>query len=149
MYASALGENAVERYAMFLTSLELSADADERKLALTRAQEYGLDMERVATVTAERTVERAIAAGGAPLGLEKGPLDKRRPQMRMFAVCAPAGPSKSLPFVSPSISLLILLLLPLVLARSRPLPFHSSNNSKLSKHEHVPITHSLPARCPS
>jgi len=33
MYASALGDNAVDRYAMFLTSLELSADIDERRLA--------------------------------------------------------------------------------------------------------------------
>ena len=61
MYASALGENAVERYAVFLTSLELSADIDERRLALTRAEEHGLDMERVAMVTAERTVEKAFA----------------------------------------------------------------------------------------
>ena len=60
LYASALGENAVERYAIFLTSLGLSADIDERKLALTRAKEYGLDIERVAMVTAERTLEKAF-----------------------------------------------------------------------------------------
>ena len=54
MYAGALGDNAVERYAMFLTSLELSADITARRLALTRAKEHGLDMERVAIVTAER-----------------------------------------------------------------------------------------------
>ncbi|KAG2127530.1 hypothetical protein DEU56DRAFT_820537, partial [Suillus clintonianus] len=35
MYAGALGDNAVERYAMFLTSLELIADINERRLALT------------------------------------------------------------------------------------------------------------------
>ena len=61
MYASALGDNAVERYAMFLTSLELSADKSERRLALTRARDHGLDMTRVAIVTAERSIERAFA----------------------------------------------------------------------------------------
>lgn len=61
MYAGALGDNAIERYAMFLTSLELSADIAERKLALHRAREHGLDMERVATATAERTIERAFS----------------------------------------------------------------------------------------
>ncbi|KAH7921000.1 nuclear pore protein 84/107 [Leucogyrophana mollusca] len=60
MYAGALGDNAVERYAMFLTSLELSADVDERRLALTRARDHGLDTHRVAVVTAERTIERAF-----------------------------------------------------------------------------------------
>ncbi|KAG1880931.1 hypothetical protein F4604DRAFT_1922554 [Suillus subluteus] len=43
MYAGALGDNAVERYAMFLTSLELTADINERRLALTRAREHGLN----------------------------------------------------------------------------------------------------------
>lgn len=61
MYAGALGDNAVERYAMFLTSLELSTDIQERKLALMRAMEHGLDMERVAIVTAERTIEKAFS----------------------------------------------------------------------------------------
>ena len=60
MYAGALGDNAVERYALFLTSLELSADTHERRLALTRAREHGLDIERVAVVTAERTIEKAF-----------------------------------------------------------------------------------------
>lgn len=60
MYASALGDNAVERYAMFLVSLALSADVAERRLALTRAKDHGLDMERVAVATAERTIEKAF-----------------------------------------------------------------------------------------
>ncbi|KAI0086032.1 nuclear pore protein 84/107 [Irpex rosettiformis] len=68
MYAGALGDNAVERYAMFLTSLELSADIAERRLALTRAREHGLDMERVAVATAERTIERAFSVLPAPRG---------------------------------------------------------------------------------
>lgn len=60
MYAGALGDNAVERYAMFLVSLELSADTSERRLALTRARDHGLDMDRVAIATAERTIEKAF-----------------------------------------------------------------------------------------
>lgn len=60
MYASALGDNAVERYALFLVSLALTADVNERRLALTRAKDHGLDMERVAIVTAERTIEKAF-----------------------------------------------------------------------------------------
>jgi nuclear pore complex protein Nup107 len=60
MYASALGDNAVERYALFLVSLALTADVTERRLALTRAKDHGLDMERVAIVTAERTIEKAF-----------------------------------------------------------------------------------------
>jgi nuclear pore complex protein Nup107 len=60
MYASALGDNAVERYAMFLTSLELSVDVGERRLALTRARDHGLHMDRVAIATAERSIEKAF-----------------------------------------------------------------------------------------
>lgn len=60
MYAGALGDNAVERYAMFLTSLDLSADIKERRLALTRAREHGLDVDRVAIVAAERTIEKSF-----------------------------------------------------------------------------------------
>lgn len=60
MYAGALGDNAVERYALFLTSLALSADPAERRTALQRAREHGLDVPRVAIVTAERTIERAL-----------------------------------------------------------------------------------------
>lgn len=65
MYAGALGDNAVERYAMFLVSLELSADSSERRLALTRARDHGLDMDRVAVVTAERTIERTFEASNS------------------------------------------------------------------------------------
>ncbi|KAI0653097.1 nuclear pore protein 84/107 [Cubamyces menziesii] len=68
MYAGALGDNAVERYALFLTSLELSADTHERRLALTRAREHGLDIERVAVVTAERTIEKAFTILPPPKG---------------------------------------------------------------------------------
>ena len=60
MYAGALGEDAMERYAIFLVSLGLSADTNERRLALTRAKEHGLDMERVAIFTAEQTIDNAF-----------------------------------------------------------------------------------------
>ncbi|KAF9488030.1 nuclear pore protein 84/107 [Pleurotus eryngii] len=60
MYAGALGENAIERYALFLTSLELSTDLSERRLALTRGMDHGLDLDRVAITTAERTIEKAF-----------------------------------------------------------------------------------------
>ncbi|KAG6852732.1 hypothetical protein C0991_009470 [Blastosporella zonata] len=60
LYAGALGDNAVERYAMFLVSLELSVDTSERRLTLTRARDHGLDMDRVAISTAERTIEKAF-----------------------------------------------------------------------------------------
>ena len=95
MYASALGENAVERYALFLSGLGLGSDGrdlhldasglsptttnggletttstgtsgfggvgyEERKEALNRAGKRGLDVSRVARVTAERSLERAF-----------------------------------------------------------------------------------------
>ena len=71
MYAGALGDNAVERYALFLTSLALSADPAERRIALQRAREHGLDVPRVAVVTAERTIERALDSLPSSV---KGPL---------------------------------------------------------------------------
>jgi len=40
--------------------LGLTADFNERRLALTRASEHGLDVERVAIATAERTIEKAF-----------------------------------------------------------------------------------------
>jgi nuclear pore complex protein Nup107 len=60
MYASALGANAVARYSMFLASLELSGDMAERKAVLFRARHHGLDTDRVAVATAERTTDRAF-----------------------------------------------------------------------------------------
>lgn len=56
-----MGENAVERYALFLTSLDLSVDLDERRSALQRAEKHELNMVRVAQVTAEKTLEKAFA----------------------------------------------------------------------------------------
>ncbi|KAG2341834.1 hypothetical protein BDR05DRAFT_976754 [Suillus weaverae] len=70
MYAGTLGDNTVERYAMFLTSLELTADVNERRLALTRPREHGLDVHKMAVVTAERTIDRAFEL----LPQMKGPL---------------------------------------------------------------------------
>jgi hypothetical protein len=44
-----------------LVSLGLSVDINERRLALTRANEHGLNVERVAIVTAERTIEKVFS----------------------------------------------------------------------------------------
>lgn len=60
LYASALGENAVERYALFLTSLDLSVELDERRAALLRAEKHELDIVRVAQVAAEKSVKQAL-----------------------------------------------------------------------------------------
>ncbi|KDR66942.1 hypothetical protein GALMADRAFT_147583 [Galerina marginata CBS 339.88] len=62
LYAGALGDNAVQRYAAFLVSLGLTADFAERQLALTRASDHGLDVEQVAKTAAERTLTDAFAA---------------------------------------------------------------------------------------
>jgi nuclear pore complex protein Nup107 len=47
---------------MFLASLGLSTDVDERRLSLTHAREQGLDMDLVAIATAERTIDKAFEA---------------------------------------------------------------------------------------
>ncbi|KAJ7467973.1 hypothetical protein FB451DRAFT_1481251 [Mycena latifolia] len=46
MHAGALGDNAVERYALFLVSLELSVGIAERRLPLTRAREHEQTIEK-------------------------------------------------------------------------------------------------------
>ncbi|KAG1841563.1 hypothetical protein DFJ58DRAFT_718154 [Suillus subalutaceus] len=56
MCAGALGDSAVERYAMFLTSLELTAYINERRLALTRSC-------MVAVVAAKQTIDGAFEGG--------------------------------------------------------------------------------------
>ncbi|THU96793.1 hypothetical protein K435DRAFT_754578 [Dendrothele bispora CBS 962.96] len=70
MYAGALGDNAISRYALFLVSLELASDPSERRAALNRAREHGLDPDSVATATAEMSMNKAFEVL-APL---KGPL---------------------------------------------------------------------------
>ena len=62
MYASALGENAIERYALFLTSLDNNVGIEERRQALRRAEQHNLNMVRVAQATAEKTIEKAFEA---------------------------------------------------------------------------------------
>ncbi|VDB98104.1 unnamed protein product [Peniophora sp. CBMAI 1063] len=64
MYAGALGDNAVDRYAHFLAGLELSLDRKARGDTLADAAKYGLDTVRVAEKTAELTVQRALEALG-------------------------------------------------------------------------------------
>ncbi|TEB19903.1 hypothetical protein FA13DRAFT_1820574 [Coprinellus micaceus] len=82
MYAGALGDNAVDRYAHFLVSLGLTADISERKLALTQADDHGLDRNRVAIAAAERTIDAAFDELDEP----KGPLPS--------VVTAPQPPSE-------------------------------------------------------
>jgi nuclear pore complex protein Nup107 len=60
MYASALGDNAVLRFALYLVSLGLSVDISQRRRTLAGAREFGLDTDRVAILTAERTIEKAL-----------------------------------------------------------------------------------------
>ncbi|EPQ52913.1 hypothetical protein GLOTRDRAFT_78934 [Gloeophyllum trabeum ATCC 11539] len=82
MYAGALGDNAIQRYAAFLVSLELSADIDERRAALARAQAHGLDVTLVAIATAERTMEKVFKTLPPLL---KGPLPSLAPQSLLRA----------------------------------------------------------------
>lgn len=65
LYAAALGKNAVERYATFLVSLELTGDREERRTSLTRANEHKLDVHLVALRAAELSVTKAftVSAG--------------------------------------------------------------------------------------
>ncbi|KAH6905125.1 nuclear pore complex protein [Coprinopsis sp. MPI-PUGE-AT-0042] len=68
MYASALGDNAVLRFALYLVSLGLSVDISQRRRTLAGAREFGLDTDRVAILTAERTIEKALDALPVPHG---------------------------------------------------------------------------------
>lgn len=56
MYAAAMGTNAVDRYASFLTSLDVSVSIADRRAALARVRDHGLDMQRVAEATMQRTI---------------------------------------------------------------------------------------------
>jgi len=61
-YAAALGDNAISRYALFLSELPVSASSHERRDALFRAQEFGLDVRQVALSTADMCMDRAFKA---------------------------------------------------------------------------------------
>ena len=60
MYASALGQNAVERYALFLTTLDLSVTTKERREALRQAEQHNLNIVHVAQVAAEKSIAKAF-----------------------------------------------------------------------------------------
>ena len=60
MYAGVFGYNTVERYVLFLTPLAFSADPVKRLTDLKREREHGLEVPRVAILTADRTIERAL-----------------------------------------------------------------------------------------
>ena len=64
LYAGALGDNVVEQYVLFLVLLKLWADMSKQcRLVLTCMREHGLDMDCVAVVAAEQTIERAFEVG--------------------------------------------------------------------------------------
>ena len=75
MYVGMLSDHAVERYALFLTSPGLSANQVERRTALQRTPEHGLDVSRVTIVTAERTqaIERARSITSPRLSRDRYP----------------------------------------------------------------------------
>ncbi|KAF8900838.1 nuclear pore protein 84/107 [Gymnopilus junonius] len=60
LYAAALGVNAVKRYSLFLVSLGLTADFNERRQALTRASQHGLDVLSVARTAAQDSIRDAF-----------------------------------------------------------------------------------------
>ncbi|KIJ51179.1 hypothetical protein M422DRAFT_223628 [Sphaerobolus stellatus SS14] len=65
-YAAALGENAVSRYALFLSEIPVSSSLRERREALFRAAEFGLDVGQVALSAADLCLERAFKALSVP-----------------------------------------------------------------------------------
>ncbi len=73
MYSGALGDNAVKRYTLFLTSVALATDSSEQRTALQHAREQWLDVPRVAIVTAEHMTRRAL--DGLPSSVKEQPLD--------------------------------------------------------------------------
>lgn len=60
MYVSALGANAIDRYATYLTSLGSTSTIEERRQALKLAENNGLNIIEVAQATAEKTMETAF-----------------------------------------------------------------------------------------
>lgn len=63
LYAAALGDNAVTRYATFL----VGAENIDRRTALSQAQEHGLDVDRVAEQAATLTINGCLDAMPSPL----------------------------------------------------------------------------------
>ena len=62
-YVQALGASAVQRYAVFLSGLDNRTSPYDRRVALTKAQEHGLDVATVAKVTAQISTEKAFRVG--------------------------------------------------------------------------------------
>ena len=60
MYVSALGANAIDRYATYLAGLGSASKIEERQQALKLAESNGLSMIEVAQATAEKTMEIAF-----------------------------------------------------------------------------------------
>ncbi|QRV95712.1 nuclear pore complex protein [Ceratobasidium sp. AG-Ba] len=60
LYVSALGDNAVDRYAVYLASLPDDLPRDQRNNALNLARQHNLVVERVAVATADLIAKNAI-----------------------------------------------------------------------------------------
>ncbi|KAG8702888.1 Nucleoporin nup84 [Ceratobasidium sp. 394] len=60
LYVSALGDNAVDRYALYLASLPADLPRDQRSNALSLARQHNLLVERVAIATADLIANNAI-----------------------------------------------------------------------------------------
>jgi hypothetical protein len=99
MYAGVLGNNAVERYALFLTSLALTADPAECRTALQCACEHGLDVPRVVIVMAERTIEGTLNTLPRP---SRGPYQTWERSQLSMPRCYLSGEHDSTPASIPS-----------------------------------------------
>ena len=64
----------------------LSVDINERRLALTRANENGLNVKWVAILTAERTIEKVLSVS----------IRKEKEKIILIIISFPASPSRSL-----------------------------------------------------
>ncbi|KZT02139.1 uncharacterized protein LAESUDRAFT_717045 [Laetiporus sulphureus 93-53] len=82
MYAAAMGTDAVDRYASFLTSLDVSVSIADRRAALARVRDHGLDMQRTITMTMEQLPR---AEGSLPSAEEMAATPS---DVEMMLVCA-------------------------------------------------------------
>ncbi|KAF8324711.1 nuclear pore protein 84/107 [Cantharellus anzutake] len=60
LYVGALGDNAIQRYALYLSNLPIELTKHDRYLALNRAKDHGLDIEAVAFSTAGLVAQQAL-----------------------------------------------------------------------------------------
>ncbi|KAF8905638.1 nuclear pore protein 84/107 [Mucidula mucida] len=68
LYAAALGDNAITRYAAFLVHSGIQSNLADRRGALNQARQHGLDVDRVALSAAEQTLVQAFEMLPTPSG---------------------------------------------------------------------------------